>query len=86
MPGAEFDWGGTSVKTITEVSKGQLSVDRNHTLEHKDKSWLDPDVQYDSGTAQASASSILLTYNEFLARGVRKVTTGITGLWSAKRS
>ena len=48
-------------------------------VEQKGKSWLDPDFQYEYGLRKHGLS-ILFTV-EFTARGVRKVTTGITGLW-----
>ena len=49
-------------------------------VEHKGKCWLDLDFQYEYGLRKQGLT-ILLTFKEFLARGVRKVTTGITGLW-----
>jgi hypothetical protein len=48
-------------------------------VEQKGKSSLDFDFQYEYRPRKRGLS-ILLTL-EFQARGVRKVTTGITGLW-----
>jgi hypothetical protein len=48
-------------------------------LEQKGKSQLDLDFQYEYRPRKRGLS-ILLTL-EFRSRGVRKVTTGITGLW-----
>ena len=55
---------------------------RKPRVEQKGKSSLDPDFQYEYGPRKRGLS-ILSTSNdrEFRARGVRKVTTGITGLW-----
>ena len=47
--------------------------------EQKGKSWLDLDFQYEYRQRKLGLS-ILLTW-EHHSRGVRKVTTGITGLW-----
>ncbi len=49
-------------------------------VEQKGKCPLDPDFQYEYGPRKRGLS-ILLAYSEFESRGVRKVTTGITGLW-----
>ena len=49
-------------------------------VEQKGKCRLDPDFQYEYGPRKRGLS-ILLAYSEFESRGVRKVTTGITGLW-----
>ena len=48
-------------------------------VEQKGKSWLDLDFQYEYRQRKLGLS-ILLTW-EHHSRGVRKVTTGITGLW-----
>jgi hypothetical protein len=48
-------------------------------VEQKGKCWFDLDFQYEYGRSNPGLS-ILFTV-EFTARGVRKVTTGITGLW-----
>ena len=48
-------------------------------VEQKGKSWLDLDFQYEYRPRKRGLS-ILLT-REIRSRGVRKVTTGITGLW-----
>ena len=48
-------------------------------VEQKGKSSLDIDSQYEY-MPRKRGLSILLT-RKFLVRGVRKVTTGITGLW-----
>ena len=48
-------------------------------VEQKGKSLLDLDFQYEYRPRKRGLS-ILLTL-EFRSRGVRKVTTGITGLW-----
>ena len=48
-------------------------------VEQKGKSWLDLDFQYEYRPRKRGLS-ILLTW-EHHSRGVRKVTTGITGLW-----
>ena len=48
-------------------------------VEQKGKSWLDFDFQYEYKPRKRGLS--ILSFWEFQARGVRKVTTGITGLW-----
>jgi hypothetical protein len=53
---------------------------RKPLVEQKGKCSLDLDFQYEYGPRKRGLS-ILLTYMKFVARGVRKVTTGITGLW-----
>ena len=51
-------------------------------VEQKGKCWLDPDFQYEYGPRKRGLSILLLL--EFKSRGVRKVTTGITGLWQPR--
>ena len=53
---------------------------RKPLVEQKGKSLLDLDFQYEYRPRKRGLS-ILLSCRKFLARGVRKVTTGITGLW-----
>ena len=53
---------------------------RKPLVEQKGKSLLDLDFQYEYGPRKRGLS-ILLTCTKYVARGVRKVTTGITGLW-----
>jgi hypothetical protein len=53
---------------------------RKPLVEQKGKCLLDPDFQYEYGPRKRGLS-ILLNVVKFPARGVRKVTTGITGLW-----
>ena len=55
---------------------------RKPRVERKGKSRLDPDFQYEYGPRKRGLSILLiLLLPEFGARGVRKITTGITGLW-----
>jgi hypothetical protein len=57
---------------------------RKPRLEQKGKSSLDPDFQYEYGPRKRGLSILSTRFiadREFRARGVRKVTTGITGLW-----
>jgi hypothetical protein len=49
-------------------------------VEQKGKCRLDPDFQYEYGPRKARPIDPF-GHSEFEARGVRKVTTGITGLW-----
>ncbi len=77
-----------SLTGAVHLSKGNAGVlrrarrGRKPRVEQKGKCWLDPDFQYEYGPRKRGLS-ILSTSNdrEFRARGVRKVTTGITGLW-----
>jgi hypothetical protein len=78
LSGGEFDWGGTSVKGNAGVLR-QAQRGQKPRVEQKGKSSLDFDFQYEYRPRKRGLS-ILLTL-EFEARGVRKVTTGITGLW-----
>ena len=48
-------------------------------MEQKGKSWLDLSLQY--GARSRNVGLSILFISEFEERGVRKVTTGITGLW-----
>ena len=48
-------------------------------MEQKGKSWLDFSLQY--GAKSRNVGLSILFISEFEERGVRKVTTGITGLW-----
>ena len=47
-------------------------------MEQKGKSWLDLSLQY--GARSRNVGLSILFISEFEERGVRKVTTGITGL------
>ncbi len=49
-------------------------------MEQKGKSSLDFDFQYEYKPRNRGLS-ILLVFAGYASRGVRKVTTGITGLW-----
>ena len=70
------------------LSKGNAGVLRlaqrgqKPRVEQKGKCWLDPDFQYEYGPRKRGLSILLLL--EFKSRGVRKVTTGITGLWQPR--
>ena len=48
-------------------------------MEQKGKSWLDLFLQY--GARSRNVGLLILFISEFEDRGVRKVTTGITGFW-----
>ena len=48
-------------------------------MEQKGKSWLDLSLQY--GARSRNVGLSILFISEFEERAVRKVTTGITGLW-----
>ena len=50
-------------------------------LEHKGLCWLDPDSLFVRVRTVKARPIDPLCFNEFIARGIRKVTTGITGLW-----
>ena len=52
---------------------------RKPHVEHKGKCWLDLSLQY--GARSRNVGLSILFISEFEERGVRKVTTGITGLW-----
>ena len=52
---------------------------RKPHVEQKGKSWLDLSLQY--GARSRNVGLSILFISEFEERGVRKVTTGITGLW-----
>ena len=52
-------------------------------MEQKGKSWLDLSLQY--GARSRNVGLSILFISEFEERGVRKVTTGITGLWRPAR-
>ena len=48
-------------------------------MEQKGKSWLEVSLQY--GATSRNVGLSILFISEFEERGVRKITTGITGLW-----
>ncbi len=52
---------------------------RKPRVEQKGKSWLDLSLQY--GARSRNVGLSILFISEFEERGVRKITTGITGLW-----
>ena len=52
---------------------------RKPRVDQKGKSWLDLSLQY--GARSKNVGLSILFISEFEERGVRKVTTGITGLW-----
>ena len=52
---------------------------RKPHVEQKGKSWLDFSLQY--GARSRNVGLSILFISEFEERGVRKITTGITGLW-----
>ena len=52
---------------------------RKPRVEQKGKCWLDLSLQYRARSRNVGLS--ILFISEFEERGVRKVTTGITGLW-----
>ena len=52
---------------------------RKPHVEHKGKCWLDLSLQY--GARSRNVGLTILFISEFEERGVRKITTGITGLW-----
>ena len=53
--------------------------ERKSHVEQKGKSWLDLSLQY--GARSRNVGLSILFISEFEERGVRKITTGITGLW-----
>ena len=52
---------------------------RKPRVEQKGKCWLDLSLQY--GARSRNVGLSILFISEFEERGVRKITTGITGLW-----
>ena len=52
---------------------------RKPRVEQKGKCWLDLSLQYRARSRNVGLS--ILFISEFEERGVRKITTGITGLW-----
>ena len=52
---------------------------RKPGVEQKGKCWLDLSLQY--GARSRNVGLSILFISEFEERGVRKITTGITGLW-----
>ena len=48
-------------------------------MEQKGKCWLEVSLQY--GATSRNVGLSILFISEFEERGVRKITTGITGLW-----
>ena len=52
---------------------------RKPRVEQKGKCWLDHSLQY--GAWRRNVGLSILFISEFEERGVRKITTGITGLW-----
>ena len=52
---------------------------RKPCVEQKGKCWLDLSLQY--GARSRNVGLSILFISEFEERGVRKITTGITGLW-----
>ena len=52
---------------------------RKPRVEQKGKCWLDLSLQY--GARRRNVGLSILFISEFEERGVRKITTGITGLW-----
>ena len=79
VSGGEFDWGGTSVKRQRRCPKASSSRTETSSRVKGQKlawSWFSVRIR----TAKAGPIDPFDFY-EFYARGVRKVTTGITGLW-----
>ena len=64
---------------ITQVSKGKLKENRNLLLTKRGKAHLI--LIFSMNTNCESMAYRSFRSLEFEARGVRKVTTGITGLW-----
>jgi hypothetical protein len=64
---------------ITQVSKGELSENRNLTSNKRVKARLI--LTFSMSTNREIVAYRSFSALEFRARGVRKVTTGITGLW-----
>jgi len=54
-------------------------LERKSSVEQKGKCWLDLSLQY--GARSRNVGLSILFISEFEERGVRKITTGITGLW-----
>ena len=52
---------------------------RKPRVEQKGKCWLDLSLQYGARSRNVGLSILFIL--EFKERGVRKITTGITGLW-----
>ena len=64
---------------ITQVSKGELRKNRNLMWTKRGKAWLV--LIFSTNTNCESMAYRSSRSEEYSARGVRKVTTGITGLW-----
>jgi len=76
VSGGEFDWGGTSVKEQRRCPKASSA--RTETS-HREKARLV--LIFSMNTDRENVAYRSLWTWEFQAGGVRKVTTGITGLW-----
>ena len=79
LSGGEFGWGGTSVKKITQAPDFELNENRNLMWTERGKARLI--LIFSTNTNRESVAYRSFSLWEFQARGVRKVTTGITGLW-----
>ena len=84
----ELDWKQSQVGSLTgavHLSNDNAGVLRpaqcgwKPHVEHKGKCWLDLSLQY--GARSRNVGLSILFISEFEERGVRKITTGITGLW-----
>ena len=84
----DLPWGQCQAGSLTgavHLSKGNAGVPRRSQwgrkphVEQKGKCWLDLSLQY--GARSRNVGLTILFISEFEERGVRKITTGITGLW-----
>jgi hypothetical protein len=64
---------------ITQVSKGKLKENRNLLLTKRGKAYLILIFSMNTNCESMAYRSFNFSIHEI--RGVRKVTTGITGLW-----
>jgi hypothetical protein len=72
----------TGVVHLTNDNAGVLrpaQQGRKPQVEQKGKCWLDLSLQYQARSRNVGL--LILFILEFEERGVRKITTGITGLW-----
>ena len=79
LSGGKFDWGGTSVKRYRRCPKASsVRTETSRRAKGQKLAWSRFSVRI--RTAKAGPIDPFDDW-EFQSRGVRKVTTGITGLW-----
>ena len=82
MSGGEFGWGGTSVKgqrRCPKVGSGRTEIRRR--TEGQKPARLEPPVRATTAKARPIDPFESFLLPECGARGVRIVTSGVTGLW-----